>query len=261
MPTAILIIPTLNGFVAASDGFGGRGDASSKHEVKLFPIVSCYGHFIYGISGMASFLEKDKKTDVFKCEYMRAIAAIEAKSGLTNLIEYAHAFVEAVAPKMDAILAGDAIRLQFPYSTSNAPPIDTRVHFAGYFKGVQSMATCTISFWRDTWCAKVEAPDSSVSPRRCILDGSEEVRKRILNGDADFSEYQTSGFTKMNAQDESITRPEAIDAAREYIKACMTDKARAIDPDHCAAIAGDVRVATLTEAGDFCQWVEVPAKI
>ena len=73
-----------------------------------------------------------------------------------------------------------------------------------------------------------------------------------------FRPYKTAGLTKLKRGERNISQSEAIDAGREYIKACMTREAIDIDPHCCKSVGGDIRAATLRADGYFKQWVEVP---
>jgi hypothetical protein len=88
--------------------------------------------------------------------------------------------------------------------------------------------------------------------------GSDPIADIVAGAGNQFLQYKTPGLTKLKKNDGCISKKEAIDAGREYIKACMTSDARNIDPHVCESIGGDIWKATLGENGDFDVRVLVP---
>ncbi len=255
MPTAILMVYTPDGFVAISDGKGNPIEKlPSLHEQKVFNLRSHSLNLMYGVSGAASILDEDGKTDILKQAYQPVLQTL-ASQEFSTLASYADAVMDTLGPKLHEILKADA-----PLRDWGQDPEEYKfkIQFAGYFKGVAAIAERRISFWREKWCVTDTKDFCPAHPADYSLVGSEPVVDIVSGAGNQFLQYKTPGLTKLKKNDRSISQKEAIDAGREYIKACMTPEARGIDPCVCNSIGGDIWKATLAENGDFDVCVLVP---
>jgi hypothetical protein len=95
-------------------------------------------------------------------------------------------------------------------------------------------------------------------PNDRYLVGSEKIASLLAESDADeFAKYKKPAFKKL-AGNVEVSLQEAVEAAKSYIEACFTTKARELDPA-CKFIGGHVWIATLTSAEGF-KWFETPVQ-
>ena len=164
--------------------------------------------------------------------------------------------MDALSPILHAILKDVAPLRDWEQHPNE--PFSFRIQFAGYLKGTPAMADRQISFWRDKCCITDTKNSFPALPGDYTIVGSELVADIVASSGNQFLQYKTPGLTKLKKNDGSISQKEAIDAGREYIKACMTQEAIIIDPNCCNSIGGDIQAATLKADGNFEKWVEVP---
>jgi hypothetical protein len=165
MPTALLMVHTSDGFVAISDGKGTSHGQPSLHEQKIFNLKSHSLHLIYGVSGVASVLDKDGKTDILKQSYQPILEQLAAQE-FPALASYADGVMEAIGPILHELLKDVAALRDWEQHPNE--PYNFRIQFAGYFKGTPAMATRQISFWRDKRCI-TDIKDSCPAPLVIIL--------------------------------------------------------------------------------------------
>ena len=255
MPTAILMVYTPDGFVAISDGKGSNGGQPSLHEQKLFNLKSRSLNLIYGVSGAASLLDEDGKTDILKQSYQPVLQKL-AMQEFPTMASFADAVLVALGPIIHEIIKDVAALRDWEQCPDDRYYF--RIQFAGYFKGIAAIAKRKISFWHNKWCITDTKDFCPARPADYSRVGSDRVADIVSGAGNQFLQYKTPGLTKLKRIDRSISQEEAIDAGREYIKACMTPEARGIDPYVCESIGGDIWKATLAENGDFDVCVLVP---
>jgi hypothetical protein len=209
---------------------------------------------MYGVSGLVSILDIDKKIDILKQLYQPILEQLAAHN-FPTLASYADAVMNAVGPALHEILKKEAALRDWGQDPDE---YNFRIQFAGYFKGIPAMADRQVSFWREKWCITDTKDYCPAHHSNYFIVGSDSVADIVASAGNQFLQYKTSGFTKLKKGDRSISQKEAIDAGREYIKACMTPEAQDIDPRVCKGIGGDIWKATLGENGDFDVRVLVP---
>jgi hypothetical protein len=256
MPTAILVVYTSDGFVAVSDGKGNNPGNPSLHEQKIFNLENHSLHLMYGVSGAASVIDKDGKTDILKQAYKPILEELAGEE-FSTLAKYADGVVDAIGPVIHEIFKEVALLKDWEQYPNE--PYNFGIMFAGYFKGTPAIAERKISFWRDKRCITETKDFCPARHGHYILVGSDPMADIVSGAGNQFLQYKTPGLTKLKKNDGSISQKEAIDAGREYIKACMTPEARNIDPCVCESIGGDIWKATLGENGDFDVSVLVPS--
>lgn len=250
------MIHTTDGFVAVSDGKGTNTKKPSMHEEKIFQLKGPCLHLICGTSGAASILDADGTTDVLKRVYRPIIEGL-AKRDFQTLTEYADAVMAALGPVLHKELKESAPLRDWELSPNE--PFTFRLQFAGYFKKTPGIADRQLSFWREKYCVSDMKTYFPASSCQYSLVGSERIADVVAGGGTELYQYKTPGLTRLKKQDGgTISQREAIDAGREYIKACMTPEAHTLDALCCGGIGGDIRAATLAANGDFNLWVEVP---
>jgi hypothetical protein len=211
MSTAIAMIYTKEGFVAASDGFGNRGKgAPSLDEQKLFDVVGYDFTLIYGISGAASLIGKDadgNETDYFKPIYSQVASELRS-IGIANLEEYADLFVSKVGNKTVQEIAN-------PDDRFADRPHTLKVQFVGYCHGIPGMAERTLTYCRSGFSVPCKITYSPPRFANRLLVGYDEVAEILSrDGDDEFRNYRTDAWKKVWRMDESISLEEAIEAAK-----------------------------------------------
>jgi hypothetical protein len=255
MPTAILMVYTPDGFVAISDGKGTNQRKPSLHEQKIFSLKSHYLHLIYGVSGAASVLDTDGKTDILKQSYQPVLEQLAVQE-FPTLASYADGVMDAIGPILHQIFKDVAPLRDWEQNPNE--PYNFRILFAGYFKGTPAMADRQVSFWRDKYCITDTENHYPAHHGNYFIVGSDPVADIVAGAGNQFLQYKTPGLTKLKKNDGCVSQKEAIDAGCEYIKACMTPEARSIDPCVCKSIGGDIWKATLADNGDFDVRILVP---
>jgi len=102
MPTAILMVYTPRFFVAVSDGKGSNFAQPALHEQKVFNLNTHTWALMYGVSGAASVLGEDRKTDILKQEYQSILAQV-ATQEFASLADYANEVVNTLGPALHRI--------------------------------------------------------------------------------------------------------------------------------------------------------------
>jgi len=250
MSTAIIMIYTKEGFVAASDGFGNRSKgAPSLEEQKIFDTSGIGFTLIYGLSGAVSLPDKDadgNEIDWFKPIYSQV--ASELKSiPIPNLEEYADLFVAKVGNKIHKEIANTTDRW-----ADN--PHTLRMQFVGYFYGVPGMAERVLTYCRSGFSVPCKITCSPARFANSLRVGYDEVAEILAHDkDNNFRDFRTEAWKKVWQRDENISLGEAIDAAKKYVWACASDAALQFDPQKIKNIGGQLFLATLTPA---VNWIE-----
>jgi len=257
MPTAIVIAYTDEGFVAVSDGLATNksGTTNSDAEQKIFPIRSASYQLVLGVSGAASLLEKNEKSDIsprkdiFKKIFCDTIEQLNCYS-FSTLTEYSERFVSEVRTKVIPYLTDDIF-------SDISQKLEVRLVFAGYFNAEPSLSDFVLSLSKGV-CGKI---DESGKHRRRVgksyIIGSIKVALSLIIG-KEFAEFSTPDFEKIYYGHSDLSLLAALVSAKNYISACETPSARDLC-DYCKSIGGDKSVATITPSEGF-KWVEQPKK-
>jgi hypothetical protein len=251
MPTAILMAYTRDGFFAVSDGKGTNGTTDSQHERKIFVAKGPSLKVMYGVSGIASIL--DRGVEILQPIYRPIIEEL-ATQRWPNLGTYA----DTVMLKLRSILCAEIRKAKNLPDSCIAPPYSFKIQFAGYCNEKPVMTVRELNLWSDKWCVTTSEPLCVAYPGNHSFVGSDAIRKKLVDiEDEEFSDFKTSGFLKLIKQDGNMSRDEFIEGAKRYIQACMTQQARKLDPC-CESIGGDIWSAALLENGDLSLCVIVP---
>jgi hypothetical protein len=244
MSTAIVMIYTKDGFVAASDGFGNTGKgAPSLIEQKLFDVVGQNFTLIYGLSGAVSLIDKDangNEIDCFKPIYSQVASELQTIT-IPNLEEYADLFIGKL---------GNRIHKEIINTTDRwaDDPHTLKVQFAGYFQGVPGMAERTLTYQRSGFSVPCKITCSPARFATSSYVGYDKLAALLAHDvDDEFRDYRIGGAWKnVWEKNESISLEDAVDAAKKYIIACSSEEARKFDPNKINTIGGKLSLATLT---------------
>jgi hypothetical protein len=130
-----------------------------------------------------------------------------------------------------------------------------RVYFDGYYGGFESRAY--VRFYHEN--QRLSSPEilpQDVSPGGPITFGSVLISELLFKAE----HKQDNRLARFRKNWDTATLAGAVEICRSYIAACSSDEGKAIDPDVCAAIGGDIHIATITPNGGF-DWVIRPKSL
>jgi hypothetical protein len=185
MSTAIVKIYTPEGFIVAADGktSDGRTDAQ-----KVFEVRSEVGTLACCLSNCADISDAETGMNIRFDSVCSLVAAEPRLKNAANLQLYADIFSRAFGKKVqEQVLEAKEQRLIDPKGKRILKKgWKTDLHFAGYFRGVPSIAVSTVRFHG----AKVSVLHSchlSLKYFTGTFYGSEKVLQALKDGDARFA--------------------------------------------------------------------------
>lgn len=244
MPTAIISIYTIEGFVIAADGRDYDWDSQKvmRDSVqKIYPVKHDNGVLACSFTGTDRVQAKGSETVEF--DFIRqtmASTALLAETRLENLRDYATALLTSLCPL--PLRARDAIR------SYESPRQQTTIFIEGYYAGRAARAALIIPH-------DGSSPDISSGPATLGMPvGAHSVRVRESTLDPN------SPLHRYSAQLSEIkTLSDAMKTAWRLMEAFQQPEAIRIDPK-CKAVGGWTHMAIITP-GDGFRWIKGPLQI
>jgi hypothetical protein len=130
-----------------------------------------------------------------------------------------------------------------------------QIYFVGYFEGKASRADVRL-FHRNQVLASPMIDSSQALPGQLEISGSDTLANLLFKtDDPRLARYRRTA----PARQEDLTLTEAIEVARNYIRACNDPIAKTVD-EKCGGIGGHTHIATVT-SGEGFKWVDPPTSL
>jgi hypothetical protein len=127
-----------------------------------------------------------------------------------------------------------------------------QIYFIGYFEGKSSRTDVRL-FHRNQVLASPTILSPGVQPGQLEIAGSDVVVNSLYKtDDSRFASYRRAA--PESSQD--LPLAEAIEVARNYIRACSDPNSAALD-EKCKGIGGHIHIATI-KPGEGFRWIDPP---
>jgi hypothetical protein len=254
--TALFLQWTRDGVVLASDGRSSdeqTGEIKSDTVQKIFQIGGPGRRLAYAMTGalkLGAPGEQAASLDL-ALEVRRAVESF-SKTKTKNLVTYVSKLAETVARAVqDANKSGRIEKLPIlpqPERQNESGHTILRMIVAGYCDGVPDFVEARIFHENGV----IRAPQVRRQELELAwMSGVPEVSRQLFDeSDPRFQTYRPSV-----PKDRPATLPEVIEMAGQYITACGSPEARAINPTVSRGIGGRTVIATISPTEGF-QWVK-----
>jgi hypothetical protein len=252
--TAVVRIYNGEGFVVAADGLrrDGTGKEITASQQKIFKIEDADKRFAYAATGVTYI---DQGADAFdvSAEVIRVANALLAKN-YDSALRYTEQFGKTLKRSLHQGQKDQRIREFLDFGKGE---LIVSVLFAGYYTRRPFMSRVALFHQKqDVQPPKIEFEDLVPSDIRVEISGSAKVRGLLLEGvDPRLAAYRSDSWEKVRNK-QPISLADSLELAKTYIAACADPEAREVDPE-CAAIGGQIHVATITSTEGF-KWVVEP---
>lgn len=265
MPTAIITSTTRQGFFIGADGLSraeknGVFTPLTHKQQKIFPITDRRARFAFAVSGSAAFTCDNETEIIFDFNQAIREAAARLSGGIyADATNYCQHLARTVNQSLkNSVLAARAEGRSLTYP-SNPDPIGqqtremiTMLFICGYY----SRTSCNILFEFFHRSGELAAPLilKTLNIGDFSASGSTVVSNLLFGTtNPDFAPFRH--VSVRYPIDLDFT--ELLTIARDYIAACESPRARALDPNICEGIGGHVHAAKVTQEGGF-EWIVPP---
>ena len=258
MPTALAHIYTDEGFAIGADGLGTtRGlETQPENEQKIFHLHGKDREAACTFAGMVRLFNdsRDRVAFDFISEWKKATKQLEDTS-IGDAAYLAEQICELVLAELGAARKAADFTQLFGWQEHLWVCVD------GYFRRKPSRAVVEFyhinleSHWRPN-----NASRSDLNFHPVLLFGLDKISQVLFEWEDDLrlAKYRTDACKRVAARcrnpNAPLTLSDAIEAAQNYIKACIDPIAEEIEQDTYRKIGGRIHVASITP-GDGFQWV------
>jgi hypothetical protein len=273
MATALAYFFADDGFVIAADGLStlkseqGREIICRKAQ-KIFPIPGVDRKLACSFMGRITLYDDAGRRPVFDFTKAFVKVANEIRSKpVTDVNALLSQICPVVQKRLESVREnGGFSRYPSLYPSAREQNI-VSIYLDGYVSGYPVRAGAIFYHINQELLWSMNSPHTLNCPRKqwSVLHGSGKIGILLFETDNPLlAAYRTEACKRVAASygdsTMGIALKDAIEAARNYIRACSDSVIRKLDIEHCRGIGGRIHVATVTPEEGF-RWVRKPITV
>jgi hypothetical protein len=252
MATAIIIIPTYEGFVIAAD----RRRKQSSTDVfadDVTKIVHIDGSKLaLAVSGAVQLTKSETSIETafdFRDAITMAVREVEPSDPF-SLRKYVRLSCAHVISDLEHVKATETVE-PYPSGTPSDPGLIANAFFVGYYKGRPSLVRARIKH-ADQHLLEPDVIEAQLYIGLITGYGSAAIIQRLND-----SKDQALAAYRDNLEPDERTLKDAVRTAANYFRACSDPDVQQLDEQHCLSLSPKINIATIKPSEGF-QWVIGP---